>query len=230
MVNWIVTVAAIRGPAASFAAFRRADGGAAYDAAFTGYFGASLGHILGGTLAGLETTFARVVLNVGGAGFTHIMPRSSNFGPFAILLRGVFQDNLMVQTYIATIQRSIDRIDPVTWATDVGGRALLQIGVGDPAVPNLTSFVHARALGARQMVPAPRKIFGLEETTGGQPGSTITLFDYGIDTSSDEPQPLSPNVVHEAVRVEEAAIRQMDAFLRPDGVAVHPCDGPCDPG
>ena len=79
-------------------------------------------------------------------------------------------------------------------------------------------------------VPSPKNIPLLETTPGGEPVSTITLFDFGIDTSGyAEPSPLPPNQVHDGLRTTKGAMRQMDAFLKPDGVSIHPCDGPCDP-
>jgi len=37
------------------------------------------------------------------------------------------------------------------------------------------------------------------------------------------------NLVHDSVRKLDAAIAQIDAFLRPDGKVVHTCSGVCDP-
>ena len=39
--------------------------------------------------------------------------------------------------------------------------------------------------------------------------------------------PETENGVHEAVRRLDAARRQIDAFLRPDGLVENFCDGPC---
>ena len=247
MANWLVTTSAIRGPLTKVPELMRpaegpgvviGAGGASnagqpvYDPSFVGYFGASQGHILGGTLAALNPDFSRVVLNVGGGGFTHMMPRSSNFGPFSLVLDVTFEDALIVQAYIAMFQRAIDRIDPVTYAPLVvtdERRVLVQTGLGDAQVPNAGSFLHARALRVKQTIPAPASVFGLEPTNDPN-ASALTLFDFGIDTSgSAKPFPLDQNGVHEGVRVNPAALREMDEFLRPGGTIVHPCDGPCDP-
>lgn len=239
MANWMVLTAAIRGPMKDVAELMDA-GKLVYDPSHVYYFGASQGHILGGTMVALDPDIARAVLNVGGGGFTHIMPRSANFGPFALLIGGAFDEALVTQTFVAMFQPLLDRIDPISFAPLVSARplpgsptdrrVLLQTGLGDPAVPNLASFLHARALGAKQTVPAPAKIPLLETTPGNEPITTITLFDYGIDTSGyAEPLPLPPNKVHDTLRTNPAAMRQMDAFLKPDGVSIQPCDGPCDP-
>lgn len=250
MANWLVTTAAMSAPA----------GGAArgalarvpelhrkgqvtepllYDPAFIGYVGASQGHILGGTLAALDPELSRVLLNVGGGAFTHIMPRSLNFGPLSLILSLTFPDPLLVQCFLGMFARPLDRIDPASYAPHVvlaplpgsasDRRVLLQIGLGDAGVPNVGSFFHARALGARMTMPSPLSVFGIEP---GDASSTaaLTLFDYGIDTSpSGIGQPLSPNVVHDNLRLNPRALEQAKAFLAPNGVVTHPCDGPCDP-
>ena len=107
---------------------------------------------------------------------------------------------------------------------------LLQIGIGDAQVPPLAAHVHARALGARHLQPAPRPIAGLAEVTGPHAGSALVEFDFGIS-----PLPAERNIVladdneaHEGVRKLDAAQEQIDRFLR-NGVIESFCEGPCDP-
>lgn len=240
MANWLVALAAIRGPLTKLPELRRASQEPYYDPSFIGYFGASLGHILGGTLVALAD-FSRMVLNVGGGGFTHIIPRSLNFGPFGLLLGVEFPDPLVAQSFIAMMQRPLDRIDPISYAPFVlasplpgnvaaDRRVLMQIGIGDPAVPNLASFLHARTLGIAQAIPAPVSVFGLAQVADADAPSSLTVFDLHVDTTGyAEGKPISPNGVHEGVRVNPAALRQMEAFMKPGGTIIHACDGPCDP-
>jgi hypothetical protein len=136
----------------------------------------------------------------------------------------------VLQTYLAMLARGFDRIDPAAYAPLVKSKVLMQIGLGDAQVPNVASFLHARALGVKQILPTPRPIPLLDTTMGGDDGPALELFDFGIDTSpSAMPYPLAPNGVHEGVRVDTPALRQMDLFLRPGGIIQHTCDGPCDP-
>lgn len=229
MASWLVVTSLVKTRLVDTPELRRKDGGPLWDPAFLGYFGASQGHILGGTLSAIDDDIQRAVLNVGGGGFVHIMPRSGAFGAFSLVLRSTFSDSLTRLTFTSMMQASLDRIDPVTYAPLLGDRALLQTGLGDNAVPNTAAFLHARAIGAKLIVPSPRPVFGLEETPGGAPGSTLTVFDYGLEQPTDAPLPQNPNPIHDTLRTNDAAIRQMDAFLRPSGVAIQPCDGPCDP-
>lgn len=229
MASWLVASALVRGRLVGMPELRRADGGPLYDPSFLGYFGASQGHILGGTFAALDEAVDRAVLNVGGGGFVHIMPRSGAFGTFALLLRSAFADSLTRLLFTSMMQSSLDRIDPVTYAPLLGDRALLQLGLGDNAVPTSAGLLHARALGAKLVVPSPREVSGLETTPGGTPGASVTLFDYGYEVPMDEPRPQSPSPMHDGLRSNQAALAQMEAFLKPGGVAIHPCEGPCDP-
>jgi hypothetical protein len=239
MANWLVALAAIRGPATKLAELRRVSMEPLYDPSFIGFFGASQGHILGGTLAALAD-FPRIVLNVGGGGFTHCMPRSLNFGPFSLLLGLAFQDPLVVQSYVAMMQRALDGIDPISYAPHVlasplpgspaDRRVLLQIGLGDPAVPNVASFLHARALGIPLAMPSLAPVFGLASVNDADAPSSLTVFDYHVDTTGyAEGHPISPNLVHDTVRLNPAALRQLAGFLAPGGTIKHTCDGACDP-
>jgi len=48
-------------------------------------------------------------------------------------------------------------------------------------------------------------------------------------TGYAEGKPISPNIVHDTVRLNPAALRQMAGFLAPGGTIAHTCDGACDP-
>jgi hypothetical protein len=139
------------------------------------------------------------------------------------------------------MQRPLDRIDPISYAGHVlaeplpgsptDRRVLMQIGLGDPAVPNVASYLHARALGVPLAQPSPAAVFGLTPVNDADAPSSLTVFDYGVDTTGyAEGKPISPNEVHDTVRLEPAALRQMEGFLRPGGTIAHTCDGACDPG
>lgn len=247
MANWLVLTAAIRTTIASSKELQRPlegegsapAGGAFYDPARVAFFGASLGHILGGTLAALSPDFSRVVLNVGGAGLSHMMPRAAPFGPLSFLLEQAFDDSLMAETFIAFSQRPLDRIDPATYAPRVLGaplpgsppdrRILLQVGIGDAGVPTVAALLHARALGIPQTIPSAFPTSGLPGWTPESRGA-ITLFGFALDLAPMiSAAPMPANVIHDGLRRRATVWRQIDAFLSPAGTIVHPCDGACDP-
>lgn len=241
MANWIVTTAAIRGPFGAQTAFQRpGTGEPIFDAADLGFIGISQGHILGGTLAALNPDLARVVLQVGGAGLSHLMMRARPFDRFLFLISLVMPEPLDQQKFVAMTQTLFDRIDPATYApyllaTPLAGsparRVLMQQGLGDTEVPNLGTDLHARLLGLPLLEPSPSPVWGLETTAGPVP-SAMAVYDFGIDLAAVYRKPEAPreeNLVHGGLRRLEAVHAQIDAFLRPDGAVTHTCDGVCDP-
>ena len=238
MANWIVMGAAIEGPLLAEEALQRTPGGEPFYAPDPlGFIGISQGAILGGVMTGLNPSLDRICLQVGGAGFTHMMFRARPFDDFLLLISAILPDAMDQQIFAASLQRSFDRFDPGNYAgyllAEPLGEArplLLQVGLGDVSVPNLGSFLLARLIGVPLVEPSPAEVYGLDTTPGPAPAG-LTLFDFGIDLSVyDQAQPaLEDNEVHEGVRLEPAALDELGGFLR-DGTVVHPCDGPCDPG
>jgi hypothetical protein len=204
------------------------------------FYGISMGHILGGSYLALSPQIDRGALGSGGAGLSFMMFRARPWVVFLALLQLEFPDALDQQKLAMLMQSSMDRIDPLSYAPLVMSEpladgpstrtVLMQIGIGDAAVPNLSAHLHARSLGLSHLTPAPRPIAGLP-TTAGPADAAIVEFDFGIDPlpGVEAKPPSEDNEVHEAVRRLQAAKDQLDGFLRPDGQIVHTCDGPCDP-
>lgn len=241
VANFIVLSAAARGPLAALATLRRGgdDGRAAplYDPAHVYYFGASQGHILGSISSALDPSIERAVLNVGGAAFTHMMPRARPFGVFRALLASSVHDPVLSELVIALLAAPLDRIDPASYAQLLVGSALpgnpdrqilMQLGLGDAEVPSAGGFFHARALGLSQTGPGEPSAGGIPVLGAREARSALTIFDFGIDISAESrPAPLAENRVHLNLRIAPPALKQMDAFLRPGGLVIHPCSGQC---
>jgi hypothetical protein len=252
MANWIVVMAAVRGKMKDAPAFHRpmsgpgvdpmgANAGAlVYDDATLNFLGISQGHILAGTLAAVHPTIDRFTLNVGGAGLSTMMFRAAPFTPFLLILSSStsLPSKLDQQKFAAAAQRHFDRVDPGFWASYVlqnklpgspaDRRVLQQAGIGDSQVPNEGSFLHARLLGIPQIVPSKREVFGLETKMAPVDGSAFTLWDFGVDDSFYEIATAPKGtVVHDKLRVDPAAMAQMDAFFRKDSQITNPCGGVC---
>ncbi|MFT7624096.1 MAG: hypothetical protein ACI9WU_003282 [Myxococcota bacterium] len=218
----------------------KVDGKLVYDPDQVYFHGLSQGHILGGTTFALSPELERAALGVGGAGFTHMMMRSVNFSEFLLLINNTTTDALEQTKLIATTATDIDRWDPLTYASmvfddplpDAPTRQLLiQVGLGDAQVPNLTARLHARALNIPLLTPTPEAVAGLETTTTPQNAAYVEA-DFGVPSPRPGDLALPPqadNEVHEALRRTTAARAQLDGFLKPDGVIVHTCEGACDP-
>lgn len=238
LLNWIAFTAAIRGPLTEAPELRRA-GVALYDPAQMSFLGISQGHILGGAMTAVNPDIDRVALQVGGAGLVHMMARSKPFEPFLELMALAITDPLARLTYVATMQRRLDTIDPATYAVHLveaplegtvdDRKVLMQIGVADTSVPDVTGYLHARLIGAQVTAPSAVDVYGLEPFADGD--AAITIFDFGADRSfiRSPKAAIAKNEVHEGVRRLPVAIDQLDAFLRAGGALAHPCDGVCDP-
>jgi hypothetical protein len=257
MANWLVltnavgrsmkAVPALSRPTTAAAPGVSTQGGASnqgqltYQGPAANFIGISMGGILGGTLAALDPDLKRVALNVGGAGFTHMMMRARPFEGFMGLLELSIKDPLTQQAYLATLQRQFDRFDPATWAPHVladklpgspaDRRVVYQVGLGDSSVPNLGSALHARLLGLPVVTPSPVSVFGLPEVASPFDGSALCLYDFKLDTAAlykeAQAQP-SDNGVHEGVRKLSPVLEQLDQFFS-TGRVVNACSGVCDP-
>lgn len=239
MANFIALTYAAKGPLLEWESLRK-DGAPIYDPEELYYYGISQGHILGGTYLALSPHIERATLNVGGAGFGLMMSRAKPFKEYLEVIDMKVGGPANAQKVVCLLQTMMDRIDPITYApylrtgTIPGSRPkklLMQLGLGDAQVPNVASHVHARALGLPLLTPAVRSIWGIEEQPGPIADSALVEYDFGIPTPDLEARPVPhDNVVHGKVRELLSAIKQMDAFFRPNGQIVNFCgggDGPC---
>jgi hypothetical protein len=241
VANWIAFSAAVAGPLTEAAELQRGGGAPIYAPAPLCFLGISQGHILGGTMTAVNPLIDRVALEVGGAGFTHMMFRARPFDAFLLIISGILDDFADHQLFAASLQIAFDRFDPGSYAsflstdplpgTPADRGPLLQMGIGDASVPNLGTLLHARLLGAGYTTPSPLEPFGLSPLDGSS-GPALTIFDLGVDPAdvySEAVPPLEDNPIHEGVRLEPTSIDQLRTFFT-DGTIASPCDGPCDPG
>ena len=151
------------------------------------------------------------------------------------------QDQLDRRRFEAMLQPYFDRIDGAFWSRYVlkkqlpgnaPRRILMQTGLGDPEVPNLAAFLHARALGLKQLQPNVPAVFGLEPIEGPTSESVEVLYDLGVDLHAvyeqARPYPL-PNQVHEGARRILPALQQLGAFFGARDEVANFCSGVCDP-
>ncbi len=235
-VNWIGLTHALGGALAAEESVKD-NGVLVYDPERVGFYGLSMGHILGGSQVALNPDIDRGVLIIGGGGLSHLLFRSQPFFQFILVMANLFDDPYQRQKFVAQMARELDRIDPLTYADYVLAspldgdptEILMQTGLGDQAVPNLASWFHARALGLGTTSPTPFEPWGVP-TAATDATSAQTIVDWGYDTSFYDvaEAPLDDNGVHGKTLGNSSLKTEAAAFLR-DGSIVHPCDGPCDP-
>jgi len=237
MANWMVVTRAMRTSLSTRPELERSPGQPLYDPSHVYYFGASMGHILGGTMSALDPDIERAVLNVGGASWEQMMPRAGPFAGLDFFIKSTMKSELDTKTMDAMLASALDRIDPATYAAFLIGSSLpgnpdrkviLQTGLGDAEVPNCASYFHARTLGLSMVQPSPQTAWGIPLADAASLSSAITVWDFGIDPNVYRTAtPPAPNPVHDGLRNVPAAMAQMDAFLQPNGTVIDPCTGPC---
>ncbi len=240
MANFIALSYAAKGPLAQEPELS-VNGAPAYDPTHLYYYGISQGGILGGTYLALAPNAERGTIGVGGADLSLMMFRAQPFAAFLFVINSVIGDKLSQQKLALLSQSTFDRIDPVTWAPNdvlqplpdspADRRVLMQIGIGDPAVPNIASHLYAREMGLTHLTPAPEPIYGVPDAPAPVDGSAIVEFDFHVNPLPGITAETSAatNPVHEGVRNLTASQEQIDRFFKPGGLIENTCQGPCDP-
>ncbi|MFW6050370.1 MAG: hypothetical protein ACODAU_04305 [Myxococcota bacterium] len=215
-------------------------GGARIDGESRYYFGGSQGGILGASIMALSTDVERGVLAVPGQPYNILLNRSVNFDDFSTIVYPLYGWNgLHMQMNMALMQGLWDRAEPTGYSkyirTDTlpntpPHEVLMQVSVGDHQVTDLGAHIMARTIGAVNLGPAYRDVWGLDEVTGPHEGSAMLEIFFGNtetpirnippweDTMSDP---------HSGGRNVDAMVDIVGQFLR-DGVAENLCDDVCD--
>lgn len=245
MANWLSLSAAITRGAmvdardgSGLQPFRLVDGRPAWSDDALDFIGISQGHILGTTMTALNPDVRNVVLQVGGAAFSHMMSRASPFRTYLALLDLSMEDSFEQQKLIATYQRGFDRFDPAQYGAFIleedlpsgppsrreEKRVLMQIGIGDDQVPNFASYTHARIVGLPLVTPSARDVPLLPSAAAPVEGSGLVVWDLGDDDSFYETAAPSTTKTraHEGIRRRPEAWRQIHRFFQ-DGVIENTC-------
>ena len=107
-----------------------------------------------------------------------------------------------------------DGVDPGDYADDLQGRSVLwQESIGDDQVPNLTTEILARGVGAKLLQPSVTTPFGLETVTGPTQGPAMAQFDSEIGVPPPTNRPSADTATHETPRLWEGAKAQTLLFL-----------------
>ena len=198
------------------------------------FYGISQGSILGSTLFAIDPVMTRAALHVGGANWSVLFERSTNWAVLSLPFKGSYPDPLLQTMLQQVLQMGLDVIDPIHWAPLAGGpgtarkQFLLHASIGDAQVTNLATYLQARTMGIPLLGPSVETPYGLSMATG-LPSSALMIVD-------EQPTPMPPttnllndmgNVAHDNARRREAVIDQINAFFV-DGVITNTCRGPCD--
>ncbi|MCB9755800.1 MAG: hypothetical protein H6713_38205 [Myxococcales bacterium] len=201
------------------------------------YFGNSQGGIFGGTLMAVYTDVTRGLLGVPGQPYSLLLHRSTDFTPYFVTLKQTFPDPIDLLMVLSLMQALWDRSEPGGYTAYMregsalpntpGHEVFLQVAMNDHQVSPFGAHVMARSIGAVNIAPVNRPVYGLEEAPSGYAGSGMIEWDYGLP---DEPKtntpPLEGPDPHGWPRSEPESQLALDKFLR-EGVLESFCDGPC---
>ena len=197
------------------------------------FFGISQGHILGSTLYAIDPHMHRAVLHVGGANWSLLFERSTNWATLGLPFKGAYPDPLLQTLLQQVVQMGLDVIDPVHWAPlardpALGKQYLLYTSLGDTQVTNLGNYLQARTMGLALAAPAATPPYGLTLAATPPPSGLVIVDEH--------PTPLPPttnllntenNQAHENPRRRTRIMDQIEQFLRA-GTIADACGGVCD--
>jgi len=208
------------------------------------YTGNSQGGILGGVYMATTLDVTRGVLGVGGAPYSLLCPRSSDFGAlFDVLKERYTTDPLDRMGVIMAIQPLWDRGEPGGYLNYMANRTLpntpahqvvLQHGLGDAQVSYLGAYTMFRSVGAvmfESNVNEPgEKLFGFDfiPDTAAVAGPVIVTWDFpGVPPVPETNIPPDEDTdTHEYVRRQNTSQLMMYNFFY-TGIIQNTCGGPC---
>ncbi|MDI1483238.1 hypothetical protein [Polyangium sp. y55x31] len=202
------------------------------------YRGDSQGGIFGTTYMALSTDVTRGLVSVPGMPYTMLLDRSTDFAPFFLLMKGAYGTGRSIQIVEGLMQMLWDRTEPNGYAPYIRENMLpgtpahdllIHVAIGDYQVTPLGAHILARTVGAKNLAPVNRTIWGVEEAQAPLSGAAIVEYDFGLPEAPKTNTPSMGNDdPHGKVRALDAAYSQSHEFFR-TGVIKAFCEGACDP-
>ena len=203
----------------------------------TWYYGGSLGGIQGSSFTAISPDVSVAALSVPGAGWSTMLQRSIHYANIELIVDALYPDPLSQSAFLAMLQTFFDRSDPASLARDLGEDdtkvVLLQEAIGDVQVPNISTDLLARAMGAHHLDEAPYPVVGLPIEAGPTTGPALTQYILPDALEAYTPPatnttPSTENGVHGDAPTSAVALEQL-SWLLANATVIHTCDGPCDP-
>ncbi|CAN5140861.1 hypothetical protein BH09MYX1_BH09MYX1_51410 [soil metagenome] len=203
------------------------------------YRGDSQGGIFGTTYMAISTDVTRGLVGEPGMPYTLLLDRSVDFGGFKFLLRGAFPNGLDGRLVQALLQILWDRTEPNGYAPYLANdmlpgtpahRILIHAAIGDHQVTPLGAHLIARTVGAKNLKPVNRSVWGISEADGPIQGESVLVeYDFGLPPAPKVNVPMHEgDDPHGAVRGLDVSQDQADEFFR-TGIVKPFCNGPCNP-
>ncbi len=219
-------------PALQFEGRSLLDGDTAY------YYGGSQGGIMGASYMALSTDVRRGALAVPGQSYNLLLERSAAFANFESFIAGAYVDAFDKQLLLHLMQANWDRAAPSGYSVHISRDPLpgtsahdvmMLVSIGDHLVTTLGAHVMARSVGAVNLMPTNREIWGVESVRGPVTGSAMIEHSFGLPPEPLTNVPMSEgDDPHGALGGIPVAGQSIAHFLG-TGEAMSFCDGVCDP-
>jgi hypothetical protein len=214
------------------------DGKPVIDPSVAAYRGDSQGGIMGTSYMALTTDVTHGLLGEPGMPYNLLLARSVDFGLYFTILNATYGKNRPTTLALALVQTLWDHSEPNGFAPFISGNplpntpdhtVLIHAAIGDHQVTPLGAHIIARTVGAKNITPVNRSVWGIEETAAPYTGNAMVEFSFGLPDAPKENIPMSQgDDPHDTVRGLKSAFDQSDGFFR-TGTVQPVCDGPCDP-
>jgi hypothetical protein len=176
------------------------------------YHGISQGGIFGGTFMAITPDIERGVVDVPGQPYNLLLNRSVDFDMYFSLLQQGFGDSRDLQMILALIQGMWDEAEPTGYSHRIDNdpfpntpshQVLITAAIGDHQVTTLGAHIMARAVGAPHLDTGIREVWGLEQVSGTNAGSTYVEYSFGL------PEDPLQNLPQEACGDPHGKLRQL---------------------
>ncbi len=201
------------------------------------YRGDSQGGIFGTTYMSISTDVTRGLLGEPGMPYNLLLDRSADFSGYKLLLKGAYPNGLDVRLVEGLLQILWDKTEPDGYVPYLAEnmlpgtpahRVLIDVAIGDHQVTPLGAHIIARTVGAKNISPVNRKVYGIDEAAAPiSDGSAMAEYDFGLPKSPIiNLPPHDGEDPHDKLRYLPQAMQQADDFFR-TGTFVNHCNGPC---
>lgn len=201
------------------------------------YYGISLGGIQGTGTVAISDRIQTAVLAVPGAGWSNMIQRSSQFDALELVFDIFIPDPLAQMVFVAGSQVLWDWSEPGILGSMLRDHptktVIIQEAIGDCQVPNMATDLLVRTIGASHLEEATDPLAGVDTVEGPATGMLLTQIRVPDELDFYFPPdanvtPEIDNGVHNSAVLQEATLFQAEELAR-TGMAIHPCDGVCDP-
>ena len=209
-----------------------ADGTPEIDPTQLGYWGISLGGLLGPATMALSPDLGAGVFSVAGGGLMAFATETENIAQLRGVLNNLAGGEAALQRYLVVMQSIVDAGDPALWATHIlrdrlrgePANVLLPVCLEDGTVPPSTGRTLARALGVPHIAPELHPVDGVAVVAAPVSDNVngVTGGYFQFDRVGDPPRRSSHNNTADSAQGGLQAATFFNGWLEGEAVIIDP--------